>query len=190
MTIHIAINGHYRIGRNVLRDHYESGKIHDVEIVAIIDEPLIGEPASIMAIMRQKGGAVPVPVDLVVSKTFGGDASSRTLASDAAADDDIILDVGRRATAAYERQLGQAGTIVCNGAVGVFEKDAFACGTEGPGEASRSRRGRHAGFDHPVRAQEEHWLHLYRVVANSRISRRQDFAPGCRASSRQSWRRN
>jgi glyceraldehyde-3-phosphate dehydrogenase/erythrose-4-phosphate dehydrogenase len=104
MTIHIAINGYDRIGRNVLRDHYESDKIHDVETVAINDEPLIGEPASSMAIMPQKVGAVPVPVDLVVSKTFGGDASSRIRASDAVADDDdIILDVGPRATAAYER---------------------------------------------------------------------------------------
>ena len=37
MTIRIAINGYGRIGRNVLRAHYESGKSHPIEIVAIND---------------------------------------------------------------------------------------------------------------------------------------------------------
>lgn len=35
MTIRVAINGYGRIGRNVLRAHYEGGKKHDIEIVAI-----------------------------------------------------------------------------------------------------------------------------------------------------------
>jgi glyceraldehyde 3-phosphate dehydrogenase len=37
MTIRVAINGYGRIGRNILRAHYESGKKHDIEIVAIND---------------------------------------------------------------------------------------------------------------------------------------------------------
>ncbi|MCS6763566.1 MAG: type I glyceraldehyde-3-phosphate dehydrogenase [Candidatus Protistobacter heckmanni] len=37
MTIKVAINGYGRIGRNVLRAHYESGKKHGIEIVAIND---------------------------------------------------------------------------------------------------------------------------------------------------------
>ncbi|CAM3247851.1 type I glyceraldehyde-3-phosphate dehydrogenase [Cupriavidus taiwanensis] len=37
MTIKVAINGYGRIGRNVLRAHYEGGKRHDIEIVAIND---------------------------------------------------------------------------------------------------------------------------------------------------------
>jgi glyceraldehyde 3-phosphate dehydrogenase len=37
MTIKVAINGYGRIGRNVLRAHYEGGKKHDIEIVAIND---------------------------------------------------------------------------------------------------------------------------------------------------------
>jgi len=41
MTIRVAINGYGRIGRNVLRAHYESGKKHDLEIVAIND---LGDP--------------------------------------------------------------------------------------------------------------------------------------------------
>ena len=41
MTIKVAINGYGRIGRNVLRAHYEGGKKHDIEIVAIND---LGDP--------------------------------------------------------------------------------------------------------------------------------------------------
>ena len=37
MTIKVAINGYGRIGRNILRAHYEDGKKHDVQIVAIND---------------------------------------------------------------------------------------------------------------------------------------------------------
>ena len=37
MTIRVAINGYGRIGRNILRAHYESGKTHDIQIVAIND---------------------------------------------------------------------------------------------------------------------------------------------------------
>ncbi|NBV88857.1 MAG: type I glyceraldehyde-3-phosphate dehydrogenase [Betaproteobacteria bacterium] len=37
MTVRVAINGYGRIGRNVLRAHYEGGKRHDLEIVAIND---------------------------------------------------------------------------------------------------------------------------------------------------------
>src|SRR5215470_7906297 len=41
MTIKVAINGYGRIGRNVLRAHYEDGKKHDLAIVAIND---LGSP--------------------------------------------------------------------------------------------------------------------------------------------------
>ncbi len=41
MTIRVAINGYGRIGRNILRAHYEDGKEHDIEIVAIND---LGDP--------------------------------------------------------------------------------------------------------------------------------------------------
>ena len=41
MTIKVAINGYGRIGRNILRAHYEDGKKHDLAIVAIND---LGSP--------------------------------------------------------------------------------------------------------------------------------------------------
>jgi glyceraldehyde 3-phosphate dehydrogenase len=41
MTIKVAINGYGRIGRNILRAHYEGGKRHDIAIVAVND---LGSP--------------------------------------------------------------------------------------------------------------------------------------------------
>ena len=41
MTIKVAINGYGRIGRNILRAHYEGGKKHDLAIVAVND---LGSP--------------------------------------------------------------------------------------------------------------------------------------------------
>src|SRR4051812_41835051 len=43
MTVRVAINGYGRIGRNILRAHYESNKSHDLQIVAIND---LGPPAT------------------------------------------------------------------------------------------------------------------------------------------------
>ena len=43
MTIKVAINGYGRIGRNILRAHYEGGKRHDIQIVAIND---LGDPST------------------------------------------------------------------------------------------------------------------------------------------------
>ena len=51
-------------------------------------------------------------------------------ASTEVADDDLILDIGPQTANALAAQLMQAGTIVWNGPVGVFEFDAFAGGTE------------------------------------------------------------
>lgn len=49
MTIRVAINGYGRIGRNVLRAHYEGGKKHDIEIVAIND---LGDPKTNVHLTR------------------------------------------------------------------------------------------------------------------------------------------
>ncbi len=49
MTIRVAINGYGRIGRNILRAHYEGGKKHDIEIVAIND---LGDPKTNVHLTR------------------------------------------------------------------------------------------------------------------------------------------
>ena len=68
MTIRVAINGYGRIGRNILRAHYEGGKKHDIEIVAIND---LGDPKTNAHLTRYdtahgSSGTVEVDGDYMV----------------------------------------------------------------------------------------------------------------------------
>ena len=63
MTIKIAINGYGRIGRNILRAHYEGGKKHDVQIVAIND---LGDPKTNAHLTKYDTAHGPFPGTVVV----------------------------------------------------------------------------------------------------------------------------
>ncbi len=97
---------------------------------SLAEPDLVAEAKSVIEKMRARGAAVPIPVDVVTAKTFSADAPAVTKAADAVAEDDLILDIGPKTAALLAAQLRQAGTIVWNGPVGVFEFDAFAGGTE------------------------------------------------------------
>ena len=58
MTIKVAINGYGRIGRNILRAHYEDGKRHDIQIVAIND---LGKPETNAHLTRHDTAHGPFP---------------------------------------------------------------------------------------------------------------------------------
>jgi phosphoglycerate kinase len=95
-----------------------------------LSEPeLVGEAKKIMDIMRAKGGAVPLPIDVVCAKEFATTAQATTKRVDDVADDDLILDIGPQSAQALAQTLKSAGTIVWNGPVGVFEFDQFGGGT-------------------------------------------------------------
>ena len=67
---------------------------------------------------------------MVVGKTFDANTEARTIGVDDVKDDDMIFDVGPETSKAIDAIVAQAGTIVWNGPLGVFEFDAFAGGTE------------------------------------------------------------
>ncbi|QDX82502.1 phosphoglycerate kinase [Denitratisoma sp. DHT3] len=73
--------------------------------------------------------AVPLPTDVVCAKAFSATAAATVKQIDDVADDDMILDIGPESAKALAAIAAQAGTIVWNGPVGVFEFDAFANGT-------------------------------------------------------------
>jgi phosphoglycerate kinase len=83
-----------------------------------------------MASMAARGAAVPIPTDVVTAKAFSPDAAATVKAATDVADDDMILDIGPETAAKLASQLMQAGTIVWNGPVGVFEFEAFENGTK------------------------------------------------------------
>ena len=76
------------------------------------------------------GGGIPMPTDLVCGKAFDSATEARIVAADAVKTDDMILDVGPQTANAFAEILRQAGTIVWNGPLGVFEFDQFAEGTK------------------------------------------------------------
>lgn len=75
------------------------------------------------------GGGIPLPTDVVCGKQFDAATPATTLACDAVAADDMIMDVGPETARAFAEILQAAGTIVWNGPLGVFEFDQFADGT-------------------------------------------------------------
>ena len=97
---------------------------------SLAEASLVGEAKAVMDVMRARGAAVPIPLDVVTAKAFKADAVATVKASADVAADDLILDIGPQTAHLLAEQLKGAGTIVWNGPVGVFEFDAFAAGTE------------------------------------------------------------
>jgi phosphoglycerate kinase len=90
---------------------------------SLAEPDLAGEAKRIM-----KKTKVPLPTDVVTASS--PDASGKTKKVEAVTKDEMILDVGPETAKAFAAALKNAGTIVWNGPVGVFEKDPFAKGTE------------------------------------------------------------
>ncbi len=97
---------------------------------SLAEPDLLAEATAVIAAMKARGAAVPIPVDVVCAKTFAADAVATVKAATDVADDDLILDIGPKTAALLAEQLKAAGTIVWNGPVGVFEFEAFSHGTE------------------------------------------------------------
>ena len=88
-----------------------------------------------MAWSAEGGRAVVLPEDVVVAKSRTAVADAVVKSVHELADDDIIFDIGPATAARYGRIIEQAGTLLWNGPVGVFEVARFAAGTESLGRA-------------------------------------------------------
>ncbi|GAB4345980.1 MAG: phosphoglycerate kinase [Gammaproteobacteria bacterium] len=97
---------------------------------SLYEADLVDEARRLTEAARARGGDIPVPVDVVCGKEFSETATAELKAVDEVADDDMIFDIGPETAARFAKILKQAGTIVWNGPVGVFEFDQFGAGTE------------------------------------------------------------
>jgi phosphoglycerate kinase len=95
----------------------------------------LDEAREVMNIMAQRGADVPIPVDVACAKAFTADAPAQIKAAQDVQADDLILDIGPKTAAKLAALLQNAGTIVWNGPIGVFEFPAFAHGTEAVAKA-------------------------------------------------------
>jgi phosphoglycerate kinase len=92
---------------------------------SLAEKDLAGASRKIMAATR-----VPLPVDVVVATEISARVRAEVKESGAVEPDEMILDIGPKSAAALATILKDAGTIVWNGPLGVFEVDQFAKGTE------------------------------------------------------------
>jgi len=97
---------------------------------SLVEADLVGEALAIIEEMEARGAAVPIPSDVVTAKAFSADAVAETKPSSSVDPDDMILDIGPQTAERLASLISQAGTIVWNGPVGVFEFEAFSGGTE------------------------------------------------------------
>ena len=102
---------------------------------SLYEEDLIAEATRLRAAAIAKGGDIPVPVDVVCGQEFSESTPATTVAVDQVGEGEMIFDVGPETARQYAELLKNAGTIVWNGPVGVFEFPQFAEGTRVVGEA-------------------------------------------------------
>ena len=97
---------------------------------SLAEAELVEEAKKIMAAMKARGAAVPIPTDVVVAKELAATAAATVKPATAVSADEMILDIGPETSARLAESLKRAGTIVWNGPVGVFEFDQFGEGTK------------------------------------------------------------
>jgi phosphoglycerate kinase len=95
----------------------------------------IDQARAVMQKMQARGAAVPIPVDVVCATEFSAQAKATVKAAKDVGAEDLILDIGPQTSAQLADILKNAGTIVWNGPVGVFEFEQFAQGTESLSQA-------------------------------------------------------
>jgi len=97
---------------------------------SLYEADLIDTCKKLTADAEANGGSIPVPTDIVCAKEFSPAAAATLKAADECLDDDMIFDIGPDSAAALAKIIMNAGTIVWNGPVGVFEFDQFGEGTK------------------------------------------------------------
>lgn len=97
---------------------------------SLCEDDLVPVARTLMDKMTQRGATIPIAVDVVCGKKF--DANEVAIKKDVAAvmADDMIFDIGSKSANEIAEIIKNAGTVVWNGPVGVFEFDQFGEGTK------------------------------------------------------------
>ncbi len=82
-------------------------------------------------LLKEKGGRLVLPVDVVIADRFAADAQTRVVAPNEVPPGWRVLDIGPKTLPTFESALSGARMVVWNGPLGVFELEPFAHGTNG-----------------------------------------------------------
>ena len=102
---------------------------------SILDEESIDLAASLMKEAEEKNVKMLLPKDVVCGEECNNDTKTVICSADSIPEGMMGLDIGPETAAAYENEIKQAGTVVWNGPMGVFEMENFAKGTLAVAEA-------------------------------------------------------
>jgi len=108
---------------------------------SLLDEERIDFAKELMAKAEAKGVKLLLPIDTVVAKEFAADAENKIVMSDAIPADWQGLDIGPETQKLFGDAIVNAGTVVWNGPMGVFEFEAFAAGTKAVAAAMAECKG-------------------------------------------------
>ncbi|MCG7554715.1 phosphoglycerate kinase [Pseudoalteromonas sp. Of11M-6] len=97
---------------------------------SLYEADLIPEANKLVAAARANDGDIPVPTDVVVGNEFSESAVATIKDASEVSDEDMIFDIGPDTATQLAEIIANAGTVVWNGPVGVFEFDQFGNGTE------------------------------------------------------------
>lgn len=97
---------------------------------SLYEADLIDESSRLIKQAQDNGGDIPVPTDVVTGKEFSESTPAELKAVSEISDDDMVFDIGPETAETLAKILKNAGTIVWNGPVGVFEFEQFAAGTK------------------------------------------------------------
>jgi phosphoglycerate kinase len=89
---------------------------------------------------HERGADIPLPTDVVTAKEFAATAHADVRGVNDVAADDLILDIGPDTSERLARIISEAGTVLWNGPVGVFEFDQFGEGTHAIASAIASSK--------------------------------------------------
>jgi phosphoglycerate kinase len=96
---------------------------------SLAEPHLVNECRAVLATLASKGATLPLPIDVVVATEISAQARATLRRADDVRPDEMILDVGPATSQVLTHVINEAGTIIWNGPLGVFEFDAFAQGT-------------------------------------------------------------
>ena len=97
---------------------------------SLCEDDLVPVARTLMDKMSQRGAAVPIAVDVVCGKKFSADEVAVKKDAASVEADDMIFDIGAKSANEIAEIIKNAGTVVWNGPVGVFEFDQFGEGTK------------------------------------------------------------
>ena len=102
---------------------------------SILDEESVELAAELMKKAEDAGVSMLLPEDSVCAAEFDNDSPKAVYARDAIPADMMGMDIGPATVETYRKIVLEAGTVVWNGPMGVFEMPSFAEGTKAVAEA-------------------------------------------------------